>query len=63
MLECLDEEVYIPKNWNTAFISLHNNYCVVRSLNMCPLTLQSSSVMTVSGMVKMKGSSLDDNGT
>ena len=62
-LECLDEEVKIPKQWNTAFLSLHNNSGVVRSSNRRPLTLQPSSFMTVSGMVKMKGSSFDDNGT
>jgi hypothetical protein len=63
VLDCLDEEVKIPKECNTAFISLHNNSGVVRSSNRRPLTLQPSSVMPVSGMVKMKGSSFNDNGT
>jgi hypothetical protein len=62
-LECLDEEDKISKQWNTAFLSLHNNSGVVRSSNRRPLTLHPSSFMTVSGMVKMKGSSFDDNGT
>jgi hypothetical protein len=62
-LEYLDEEVKIPKQWNTAFLSSHNNSGVVRSSNRRPLTLHPSSFMTVSGMVKMKGSSFDDNGT
>ena len=60
---CLDEEVKIPKQWNTAFLSLHKNSGVVRSSNRRPLALLPSSVMTVSGMIKMKGSSVDDNGT
>jgi hypothetical protein len=28
-LECLDEEAKIPKQWNTAFLSVHNNSGVV----------------------------------
>jgi hypothetical protein len=62
VLDCLDEEVKIPKQCNTACISLNKNYGVVRSSNRRPLTLQPSSVMPVSGMVKMKGSSFNDNG-
>ena len=42
-LDCLDEEVKIPKQWNTAFLSLHKNSGVVRSSNRHPLTLQPSS--------------------
>ena len=30
-LDCLDEEVKIPKQWNTAFLSLLENSGVVRS--------------------------------
>jgi uncharacterized protein YfaT (DUF1175 family) len=47
-------EAKIPKQWNTAFLSVHNNSGVVRSSNRRPLTLHPSSFMTVSGMVKMK---------
>jgi hypothetical protein len=35
----------------------------MRSTNRRPLTLKPSTFMPVSGMVKMKGASFDDNGT
>ena len=60
---CLDDKVKIPKRWNIAFLSLHKNYGVVRSSNRRSLALLPSSLMSVSGMIKMKGSSGDDNGT
>lgn len=55
-VDSCEEEVKIPKQWNVAFSSLQgNNSGVVRSSNKRPLKLLPSSVMTVSGLVKMKG--------
>ncbi|CAG2235507.1 unnamed protein product [Mytilus edulis] len=56
LVHCLDDDISIPKQWDVAFSSIQDNSSgVVRSSNRRPFKLFPSSVMTISGIVKLKG--------
>ncbi|CAG2226862.1 unnamed protein product [Mytilus edulis] len=56
VVHCLDDDISIPKQWDVAFSSIQDNSSgVVRSSNRRPFKLFPSSVMTISGIVKLKG--------
>ncbi|CAC5391254.1 unnamed protein product [Mytilus coruscus] len=55
LVHCLDDDISIPKQWDVAFSSIQDNSSgVVRSSNKRPFKLFPSSVMTISGIVKLK---------
>ena len=56
LVHCLDDDISIPKQWDVVFSSIQDNSSrVVRSSNRHPFKLFPSSVMTISGIVKLKG--------
>ncbi|CAG2226845.1 unnamed protein product [Mytilus edulis] len=63
LVHCLDDDISIPKQWDVAFSSIQDNSSgVVRSSNRRPFKLFPSSVMTISGIVKLKSSISQGNG-